>query len=283
MKYWILYIVLFICFACSRTNQNYEGYSLSENGFYYKLHSFKEGYNKAQYTDFVEATIQISAISNDSLSFTQDIVTQIIKQDSLNLSTLFLNCRQGDSISFIVTNSEKFRNLLPTEFTDLFKDTKEIKIIAKIHSVVDEQTYYQKQKEYEIWCRNKEEFELQTLDTYISQSKYKFVKNSFGIYKYIIKKGNSKTPKLQDVVTISYQGSLLNGELINHFTKLEFKYGQEWQVIKGLEIAIGEMQEGERAIIVVPSKYAWGDTGTSDKSIQPFSTIMFDVELLSIN
>ena len=41
------------------------------------------------------------------------------------------------------------------------------------------------------------------------------------------------------------------------------------------------MNVGERAIVIVPSEYAWGENGTSNNEIKPFTTVIFDIELRS--
>jgi len=134
----------------------------------------------------------------------------------------------------------------------------------------------------EIWLKSKRDFEMEFLKNYISKSKNTFTLTDKGIYKFIIKEGSGDVPVNGELILISYQGSLLSGEIINHFTSLEFKLGQQWQVIDGIERAIRTMKLGERALIIVPSEYAWGEEGTSDKSIAPFTTVLFDIELLSV-
>lgn len=283
MRTFFLYgIILFIVISCSSVEQKYEGYSFNQKGFYYKLLAFKEGYYKAQNTDVVTATVQFSVIDNDSLSYTNTFVIPISKQDSICLPVILQDVREGDSISFIVPNTACIRNELPLEFTDLFADYKELKIVVSIHSIVDKKAYEQKLKEYEIWLKSKKEFELEYIQKYLKTSNFAFQEISNGIYKCIIREGNGDIPNIGDIININYQGSLLSGEIINHFTALEFKLGSQWQVIDGISKAIETMKQGERSKILVSSEYAWGENGTSDGSIQPFTTVIFDLELLSI-
>jgi FKBP-type peptidyl-prolyl cis-trans isomerase len=52
------------------------------------------------------------------------------------------------------------------------------------------------------------------------------------------------------------------------------------QVIGGLEEAIGRMREGEKALIILPSELAWGEKGSSTGIIPPFTSVIYELELL---
>ena len=54
------------------------------------------------------------------------------------------------------------------------------------------------------------------------------------------------------------------------------------QVIKGWQEVVPMMKTGSKWQIYVPSKLAYGDRAASDL-IGPASTLVFDIELISIN
>ena len=64
---------------------------------------------------------------------------------------------------------------------------------------------------------------------------------------------------------------------------MQFTYGQEGQVIKGLEKAISFMNEGMKAKFIIPSQLAFGEMGSSSGIIPPNATLMYEIELLNIN
>ncbi len=282
MRVFVQIMVIILTFvSCSNSFNSYEGYTKHEKGYWYKLHSFEEGYIKAKNTDFVSAELQFSIPNNDSLVFTDSYIIQVSNTDSVCLPLMLHDVKQGDSISFIAPNTRCIRNVLPAEFFDLFSDGKELQITAKILWVNDAITYEKKVKEYAIWLASKLEFEKNYIQTFISKHSLTFTLQN-GIYKSIVKPGTGKIPQNGDIVSIRYQGSVLSGEIINHFTSLEFVYGSQWQVIEGIEKALATMKQGERAVIIVPSEFAWGEKGTSDGSIPPFTTVQFDLELVSV-
>jgi FK506-binding protein 1 len=91
-------------------------------------------------------------------------------------------------------------------------------------------------------------------------------------------------PKPGDLVTIEYTGKLLNGNEFDSTIKrgkpFQFKIGQ-YQVISGLDYTISQISLGEKVIATIPSYAGFGDKGIPGL-IPPKSTIIFDVQLLSI-
>ena len=63
----------------------------------------------------------------------------------------------------------------------------------------------------------------------------------------------------------------------------QFVYGQKWQVIPGLEEAIGMMYPGERALFIIPSNLAFGQGGSSTGIVPAFTSVIFEVEIVEVN
>jgi len=53
-------------------------------------------------------------------------------------------------------------------------------------------------------------------------------------------------------------------------------------VVKGLEEAIGLMKEGEKSLVILPSEQAFGSEGSSTGMIPPFTSLIFEVEILEV-
>ncbi len=104
-----------------------------------------------------------------------------------------------------------------------------------------------------------------------------------GLQYKIIKEGSGKSPKETDTVTTNYSGTLIDGtEFDSSFKRGEPATFQVKGVIKGWTEALQLMKEGAKWQLFIPSDLAYGERGAG-ATIGPNSTLIFEVELLSIN
>lgn len=103
-----------------------------------------------------------------------------------------------------------------------------------------------------------------------------------GLQYEILKEGNGKIPTANDQVTCHYHGTLIDGTVfdssVQRGTPATFGVGQ---VIKGWVEALQLMPEGSKWRLYIPSELAYGAAGAG-QSIEPNSTLIFDVEILEI-
>ncbi|MBR3682259.1 MAG: FKBP-type peptidyl-prolyl cis-trans isomerase [Tidjanibacter sp.] len=91
-------------------------------------------------------------------------------------------------------------------------------------------------------------------------------------------KGDRPTPK--SLVTVHYRGMLINGKVFDATQKghpATFKLNQ---LIDGWRTALRQMPVGARWEIVIPFNLGYGARGAG--VIKPFSTLIFEVQLLAI-
>jgi FKBP-type peptidyl-prolyl cis-trans isomerase FklB len=104
-----------------------------------------------------------------------------------------------------------------------------------------------------------------------------------GLQYKIIKKGVGAKPNANDIVTVNYEGSLIDGTVFDSSykrgTPAQFKVGQ---VIKGWSEALQLMPVGSTWELYVPAKLAYGANGAGTQ-IGPNETLVFKVELIKIN
>lgn len=102
-----------------------------------------------------------------------------------------------------------------------------------------------------------------------------------GLQYEIIKEGKGETPTESDQVKVHYHGTLIDGTVFDSSVdRNEPATFGVTQVIKGWTEALMLMPVGSKWKLYVPQDLAYGaqDRGT----IKPFSTLIFDVELLEI-
>jgi FKBP-type peptidyl-prolyl cis-trans isomerase len=104
-----------------------------------------------------------------------------------------------------------------------------------------------------------------------------------GLQYKILKEGDGPKPTAADSVVCNYRGTLINGTEFDS----SYKHGQPatfgvGQVIKGWTEALQLMPVGSKWQLFVPGELAYGDRGTQGGPIGPNSTLIFEVELVSI-
>jgi len=105
---------------------------------------------------------------------------------------------------------------------------------------------------------------------------------SSGLQYEILTEGNGPKPTLQDKVLIHYEGKFTNGQFFDSsFTRgfpAEFELDY---IIQGWAEGLQLMPLGSKYRFYIPSDLGYGDDGIQG-IIPPFSTLVFDVELLEI-
>lgn len=104
-----------------------------------------------------------------------------------------------------------------------------------------------------------------------------------GIQYKVIESGSGKQPaSVEDTVVVHYRGSLIDGtEFDSSHGRGEPATFQINEVIEGWQIALPQMQEGDKWQIVIPPELAYGEQGAG-AVIGPNETLVFEVELIEV-
>ena len=103
-----------------------------------------------------------------------------------------------------------------------------------------------------------------------------------GLQYEVLQEGKGKSPKATDTVRCHYEGRLLDGTVFDS----SYKRGEPAdfglnQVIPGWTEGVQLMKEGAKFRFTIPYLLAYGEQGAG-ASIPPFSTLIFDVELIKV-
>ncbi len=111
-----------------------------------------------------------------------------------------------------------------------------------------------------------------------------FEKTDSGLRYKMIQKGDGPKAQKGKLVSVHYEGSLLNGKVFDSSYKrnspIDFELGIG-QVIPGWDEGISLLQVGDKARFVIPSDLAYGSAGAGGV-IPPDATLIFDVELMKV-
>ncbi len=109
------------------------------------------------------------------------------------------------------------------------------------------------------------------------------VTTASGLQYQVIKEGTGAKPKPENLVTVHYAGTLLDGtEFDSSYKRGEPAKFLLGSVVPGWTEALQLMPLGSKYKLWIPAKLGYGDAGTPGGPIPPNSTLVFDVELLEI-
>jgi FKBP-type peptidyl-prolyl cis-trans isomerase FklB len=102
-----------------------------------------------------------------------------------------------------------------------------------------------------------------------------------GLQYKVLAEGSGKTPKDADEVTVNYRGTLTDGtEFDSSYRRGKPLIVKVNGVIRGWSEALQLMKEGSKWQLFIPPDLAYGERGMG--RIPPNSTLIFDVELISV-
>jgi FKBP-type peptidyl-prolyl cis-trans isomerase FklB len=109
------------------------------------------------------------------------------------------------------------------------------------------------------------------------------VTTASGLQYKILTSGSGKTPTATNQVTVHYTGKLIDGTIFDSSVQRgqPATFGVS-QVIHGWTEALQLMKEGDKWMLYIPYDLAYGERG-SGQQIPPYSTLIFEVELIKVN
>lgn len=190
-----------------------------------------------------------------------------------------MELRKGSEATIIIPSSMAFgregggNGSIPP-YASLFFDVKVKDVISK------EELESRKAKEQEVFKLQ----EKSERDNYLSQNGITASPTESGLYYIPTVEGTGAQAGFGSTVKVHYTGRNLKGEVFDSSVErnepIEFVLGMG-QVIKGWDEGIGMMKVGGKATLVIPSDLAYGNNARGPQ-IPPYSTLVFDVELLEV-
>jgi FKBP-type peptidyl-prolyl cis-trans isomerase FkpA len=193
------------------------------------------------------------------------------------------NMRQGETFRFYIPSYRAFEGFSHEDFFDAHSH---LMIEAYLVEVKTEEEVY--------------EDELGRIQDYIQQNALDAESYPNGLYYVVLEEGTGATPGATSQVDIHFTRTYLDGTVIE-----STKDGDPIRVnlnnnelVDGFETGIGLIREGETAKLIMPSKLAFGSSiqmipqglreilaeeGEIWPETKPYSPVIYEVELLSIN
>ncbi|MBI4645339.1 MAG: FKBP-type peptidyl-prolyl cis-trans isomerase [Bacteroidia bacterium] len=287
IKTFILISSIFLFQYC-KNKSDYPGYIKIDSGIHFRLLKIDNAEEREfEPGDYYTADL-IYMTMEDSIFFKGRRKIQVFEPEFDGaIEECFAILQEGDSAAFIIDAYNFFKRTLYVDIPSFIADTGKVKVIINVLEIQSQDEFQKEKQAFLSWIKDFEEFENVNLKQFIQNENVNVQPTNTGMYSVNIKKGNGKPVNYGDTITIHYEGWFLNGKFFDSTRKrnqpFKFVYGTEWQVIKGIEEALSKMSEGEKTIFVMPSKLAFGYTGSSTGVIPPFTSVIFEIEVLKIN
>lgn len=272
--------------SCDRFSK-YPGFKKAKHGIYYQLHTLGEDSVRAHAGDFITVNLTYMTIE-DSVFFKGTRKLQVSKPAYEGaIDECFGMLSAEESATFIIQAENFFTVTLQTALPRFIKPEDALKVKIEMLEIQTEQDFLRQKEAFLSWIEDFGEYEKVILRQFIEQEKLDVDPLPSGLYYLNLIPGTGKKVEIGDTVTVNYEGHFLNGKFFDSTVKrrqpFQFVYGTEWQVIKGLEEAIGMMRAGEKSLFIVPSELGFGNRGSSSNIIPPFTSLIFEVEILSVS
>jgi len=129
------------------------------------------------------------------------------------------------------------------------------------------------------------EHEKNLLEQFLADNDIDVSPTQSGLYYIEQERGEGNIPGDNRSVTIHFKGYLLDGRLIDESTQANpvVLNTSATDIIPGFIEGLRLMRKGGKARFIIPWNIGYGADGSLDGIIPPYSTLIFDVELLEID
>ncbi len=273
--------------SCGEKQKAFKGYSKKDN-FYYKLLSIGDGKMKPDTSDYLWIDASCRTLKDSLFWDTKHNAFQsfIVKLNSFSFGKHLYSLAEGDSVQYLVPSQILFNELFGFNEVAVFsKKDSAVKFSIKILRIISPDQYERISDSLRVNSIGRENYERTQINNYVTENLKEGIEFSKDAFMQITQSTAGDSVKKGCKISLLYKGYYLDGRLAD-FTPdnrpFEFIIGQEGQIIDGLRLALYHLKKGEKAKIILPSRLAFGNRGSSNGSIAPFTPLLYEVEVLDV-
>ncbi|MFN3557256.1 MAG: FKBP-type peptidyl-prolyl cis-trans isomerase [Bacteroidales bacterium] len=285
--FWILPVFVLFFAACGS-----KGFEQTSTGLLYKFHERNKG-PKAGLDNIVKVEMAFrypaDSVFLRNLGYNEPVYLSV--QPSEYAGDIHEGMRMlsvGDSVTFKLDAGRFFTVTMRTPTLPEFitpGDSMYIDIrMLEIFTQTEFQEYQRKQreemiKEAEVAAHQEEGLR----ERFLIDNNITTQPEESGLIIVIKEQGSGPKPEPGQTVTVHYTGMVLDGTVFDSSVErgdpFRFQLGRG-QVIRGWDEGISKLNIGSKARLIIPSYLAYGDQQRG-AVIKPYSTLIFDVELIA--
>ena len=185
----------------------------------------------------------------------------------------------GDSANFWIPVDSLMKGQPPQQRPAFFPPGSKIAYGLKVIKIETKKDIEQSSKKMEV-------DQIVAIEEYGKKNGLTIQKTASGLHYAIIQEGSGAKAMPGDTVSVHYTGTTLaKGEKFDSSRDrnqpFEFPVGMS-AVIPGWDEGFQLFTPGTKAILLIPSKLAYGENGAPGSPIGPNSALVFDIELLAV-
>lgn len=292
MKYSILSLastaVLLTASSCeSQQESKYPGFDKIEEGLYIQYHTQNENAEAVEPGDILTMSLSYRT-ENDSVLFDSEMNGRDFQipadsgQYEGDLMSAFIQLNKGDSATIIMGAENFFTKTAGMPRPDFIDSSEVLYFDVFVKNI---QTVEELRAEMDSINQTRMQSEAVERQAYLDQNNITAEPTPSGLIFIQKEEGTGEQAKAGELVQVHYTGTLLDGtkfdSSVDRGQPFQFTLGQG-QVIPGWDEGIAMMKEGGKATLIIPSDLAYGANPRPGGPIQPYSTLIFEVELIKV-
>lgn len=279
MKKFIGLLIIFsIVFSCKHPTP--EQFKALPDDVWYRLIAFSESGRHAKKGQFLQLSAsfctQQDSVFWDSFNNLHDLF--FLEADSLStgkLTAMLSKQEEGDSICLVLPAKQFMKEVYQNDSVPYFmRGDSVVKIYARIKQIVDNIRSLP-----QIIALENDEY--RQIEQYFGGAEqFEKARDPLGFF-WIEKPGTSREPiQPGQHIKVQLSGSFLSGRRFDtKQVEQEFFYGSPDQVLDGINYVIARLGDGQTAKIILPSRLAFGEMGSSNGTVPPYTPLLFEVSV----
>lgn len=275
-----------------------DGFKTTQNGLKYKFLESNPDAQQVQKNDVLVGTCTLKL--NDSVLRSVTTPDRILQASDPafkgDLPEGLLMMHIGDKAIFVVEADSV--HALGLNFPDYYKEGTGMKLYYEINltDIITIEEINQERANFIENMQQAREAEKELIANYVAENKIKATPDEDGLYVIVNKKGNGQKVEIGREVSVNYTGRLLNGKVFDSsiesvarendiydsrrpYGPMPYVVGQQ-SMIRGWEKGVMNQPAGSKLTLIIPSELGYGPQDMG--SIPPNSTLIFDIEIVSV-
>ena len=282
-RFSVLYLLgltsIILAFGSCKTEPDFK---TTESGLKYRFYVKNDDSAQIKQFDIVEVYMNYRTV--DSMIFEGSktkIPFQVNPVYDGDLMEGILMMHQGDSATFVLDANDFFKKMMQQpSVPEHVGNNNELYFDIKILNVNPEPENIKAER---VELENRKDNETVSIEKFLVENNLTIQPSASGLYYLELSTGKGKQAQAGKKVKVHFDGFFLDGTKFDSSYErgipISFVIGNN-EVIPGLDEGVAKMKVGGKSKLIIPSKIGYGEEQRGN--IKPFTSLIFDVELIEV-